>query len=73
MEPEEIAEALGWLGREGVLGLGELRDHRVLGKLTAAGDEDPFAPLSFPALSVIPRLRLTERGLLDLERWELLR
>jgi len=34
--------------------------------------EDPFAPLSFLALSVIPKLRLTDRGLLDVERFELI-
>lgn len=34
--------------------------------------EDPFAPLSFLALSVIPTIRLTDRGLLDVERFELI-
>jgi adenine deaminase len=34
--------------------------------------EDPFAPLSFLALSVVPKLRLTDRGLLDVERFELI-
>jgi len=35
--------------------------------------DEPFAPLSFLALSVIPKLRLTDRGLLDVERFELIR
>ncbi|MFQ6033500.1 MAG: adenine deaminase [Candidatus Bipolaricaulia bacterium] len=34
--------------------------------------EDPYAPLSFLALSVIPRLRLSDRGLLNVERFELI-
>ena len=34
--------------------------------------EDPFAALSFLALSVIPQLRLTVDGLLDVHRWELI-
>jgi len=32
---------------------------------------DPFMTLSFMALSVIPSLKLTDRGLLDVERFEL--
>lgn len=32
---------------------------------------DPFATLSFMALSVIPALKLTDRGLLDVNRFEL--
>ncbi|MGQ0570661.1 MAG: adenine deaminase [Armatimonadota bacterium] len=32
--------------------------------------EDPFVTLSFMALSVIPALKLTDRGLLDVERFE---
>jgi adenine deaminase len=32
---------------------------------------DPFMTLSFMALSVIPTLKLTDRGLLDVERFEL--
>ncbi len=33
--------------------------------------EDPFMTLSFMALSVIPALKLTDRGLLDVNRFEL--
>jgi adenine deaminase len=33
--------------------------------------ERPFMALSFLALSVIPRLKLTERGLVDVEAWRL--
>jgi adenine deaminase len=33
--------------------------------------EDPFMTLSFMALSVIPELKLTDRGLLDVNRFEL--
>jgi adenine deaminase len=33
--------------------------------------EDPFMTLSFMALSVIPALKLTDRGLLDVTRFEL--
>ncbi|NUQ00360.1 MAG: adenine deaminase, partial [Armatimonadetes bacterium] len=32
---------------------------------------DPFMTLSFVSLSVIPALRLTPRGLVDVERFEL--
>ena len=31
----------------------------------------PFMVLSFMALSVIPALKLTDRGLVDVEAWEL--
>jgi adenine deaminase len=31
----------------------------------------PFMVLSFLALSVIPALKLTDRGLVDVEAWEL--
>ena len=31
----------------------------------------PFMVLSFLALSVIPSLKLTDRGLVDVEAWEL--
>jgi adenine deaminase len=34
-------------------------------------DRAPFMTLSFLALSVIPELKLTDRGLVDVERWEL--
>ena len=33
---------------------------------------DPFITLSFIALPVIPSLRLTDRGLFDVERFRLL-
>jgi adenine deaminase len=33
--------------------------------------DDPFMTLSFMALSVIPELKLTDRGLLDVNRFEL--
>jgi len=45
--------------------------HRAARELGSAL-EDPFASLSFLALSVIPRLRLTDRGLLDVERFKLI-
>jgi len=32
---------------------------------------DPFATLSFLALSVLPKLRLTTKGLLDVEQWKI--
>jgi adenine deaminase len=31
----------------------------------------PFMALSFLALSVIPKLKLTDRGLVDVEAWRL--
>jgi adenine deaminase len=33
--------------------------------------ESPFQSLSFLALSVIPALKLTDRGLVDVDRFEL--
>jgi adenine deaminase len=35
------------------------------------GDEAPFMTLSFLALSVIPSLKITDRGLVDVDRFEL--
>jgi adenine deaminase len=35
------------------------------------GDEAPFMTLSFLALSVIPALKITDRGLVDVDRFEL--
>jgi adenine deaminase len=35
------------------------------------GDPAPFMTLSFLALSVIPALKITDRGLVDVERFEL--
>jgi adenine deaminase len=35
------------------------------------GDSAPFMTLSFLALSVIPALKITDRGLVDVERFEL--
>jgi adenine deaminase len=43
---------------------GRLRDLGV-------GLESPFMALSFLALSVIPRLKITDRGLIDVDRFEL--
>ena len=31
----------------------------------------PFMTLSFLALSVIPSLKITDQGLIDVERWEI--
>jgi adenine deaminase len=33
--------------------------------------DDPFMPLSFMSLAVIPRLKLTDRGLVDVDRFEI--
>jgi len=33
--------------------------------------EEPFMQLSFLALSVIPALKITDRGLVDVDRFEL--
>ena len=55
--------------------LGEVR--RLLDALTAAArgcgctHPDPVMALSFAALEVIPSLKLTDRGLVDVERFEL--
>ena len=38
---------------------------------SAATLEAPFQLLAFLALSVIPRLKLTDRGLVDVDRFEL--
>ena len=32
---------------------------------------DPFMAMSFPGLEVIPKLKLTDQGLVDLDRFEL--
>ena len=34
-------------------------------------DDAPFMTLSFLALSVIPALKITDRGLVDVDRFEL--
>jgi adenine deaminase len=39
-------------------------------RLGVSGDIDPFMPLSFLALPVIPELKLTARGLFDVTRFE---
>ncbi|HVS04505.1 MAG TPA: adenine deaminase [Thermoanaerobaculia bacterium] len=46
---------------------------RALGAARELGSPlaDPFMALSFLALEVIPRLKLTDRGLVDVERFEL--
>jgi adenine deaminase len=41
--------------------------HRVLGATLPA----PFMAMSFMALSVVPELKLTDRGLVDVNRFEL--
>jgi adenine deaminase len=56
---EEVAEALEELQRAA--------------KDLGSALRNPFAPLSFLALSVIPRLRLTDRGLLDVEQFQLIK
>ena len=33
--------------------------------------DDPFMPLSFMSLAVIPKLKLTDRGLVDVDRFEI--
>ena len=53
---------------EVVAGLDRLR--RVLGDLGVT-IEEPFMTLSFLALSVIPALKITDHGLVDVERFEL--
>jgi adenine deaminase len=53
---------------EVVARLDRLRD--VLGDL-GVGLEEPFMTLSFLALSVIPALKITDQGLVDVERFEL--
>ncbi len=52
----EVADALGTLGRAAAQALG-------------VTIEEPFMQLSFIALSVIPRLRLTDGGLVDVDRF----
>jgi adenine deaminase len=45
----------------------------VLEAARALGSElaDPFMTLSFLGLEVIPKLKLTDKGLVDVERFEL--
>jgi len=55
-------------GAEVAAALGALRDAaRALG----AGLRSPFMALSFLGLSVIPSLKITDRGLVDVDRFEL--
>lgn len=54
--------------------IGEVRE--ILGHLTAAARDlgsrlhDPFMAMSFLALEVIPSLKLTDQGLVDVDRYE---
>jgi adenine deaminase len=47
--------------------------HAVVAAAAALGTtaESPFQVLAFLALSVIPSLKLTDRGLVDVDRFEL--
>ncbi len=54
-EPEQLAEGL--------------RSIRSRAKAMGCGLTDPFATLSFMALEVIPHLKLTDRGLFDVDRF----
>ena len=44
---------------------------QVMLREQGVGDAAPFMTLSFLALSVIPALKITDRGLVDVERFEL--
>ena len=48
-----------------------LRELLTVARRMGSNLTDPFMTLSFMALSVIPSLKLTDRGLLDVERFEL--
>jgi adenine deaminase len=50
---------------------GSLRDLLAAARRLGCPLADPFMTLSFMALSVVPALKLTDRGLLDVERFEL--
>jgi adenine deaminase len=54
---EEVAAALSRLE-------GRLREQGV-------GVASPFMAMSFLALSVIPKLKITDRGLVDVDRFEI--
>ena len=54
---EEVAGAVGGIGRAA---------HRLGVTL-----ESPFMVMSFLALSVVPSLKLTDRGLVDVDAWKL--
>jgi adenine deaminase len=43
--------------------------NRVAAEVLGATVEEPFMQLSFIALSVIPQLRLTDGGLVDVDRF----
>ena len=45
--------------------------HDAAGRRRASTIEAPFMTLSFLALSVIPALKITDRGLVDVERFEI--
>ncbi|MGL6008019.1 MAG: adenine deaminase C-terminal domain-containing protein, partial [Culicoidibacterales bacterium] len=44
--------------------------HTALDELGFSGEFNPFLTLSFLSLPVIPKLKLTNKGLFDVERFE---
>jgi adenine deaminase len=48
-----------------------LQDVETAAKSLGCKTARPFMSLSFLALSVIPSLKLTDRGLVDVEAWQL--
>jgi len=50
--------------------IGRLRELRNVAHGLGCADSDPFAALPFLALPVIPELRITDRGLVDVARFE---
>ncbi|MBN2380107.1 adenine deaminase [candidate division WOR-3 bacterium] len=49
-----------------------IHDLRIRTRELGSALSDPFATLSFLALSVLPKLRLTTQGVLDVEQWKIL-
>ena len=50
---------------------GQLDELAAAARRCGGDHPDPFMALSFVALEVIPSLKLTDRGLVDVERFEL--
>ena len=51
--------------------VGQLEKAKVMARELGCGIHDPFMALSFLALPVIPELKLTDRGLVDVNRFEI--
>ncbi|MBD3286792.1 amidohydrolase family protein, partial [candidate division WOR-3 bacterium] len=67
--PLPVAGLMTGVGAEDVSE--SIRKLKTEARELGSGLSDPFAALSFLALSVIPQLRLTTHGILDVEQWKI--